>query len=224
MEALPNLAASMRYVPEPLISEQSSVINSIVSAYNQVYAVDSIIYKYAYALEVIQPSATGKIAIRFLKRKRVGSGRHPQLIQWYKSRGGRMLYTRLAPQEVIRKVKGYPLFAPVKDDVKILLKEARVIMEHREKVLDAIDNLRRQCAVMDAKSVKFLRVKAEEIQGLIPVLAERRAELMAEWKAGIEEAEAVVPRIGVGADKGDKRVSIIDRTRGTKHETHRGKR
>lgn len=227
MVKLPDMSGSMRYKPELLSSEQLLGNSALEGVYWAVYNVDSIIHQYAYALEIIQPGASGKIAIRFLKRKRAGSeGRHPQIVQWYKSsRSARFLYIRLKPQEAIKKIKGYPIFAPVKEDVKILLREAIALMAHREKILDAVDNLRRQCAVITTKSGKTQRSKMEQVQEFIPLLAERREELIAEWKTMMEMADQVVPRGDDAVERKDKpRMSVIDRTRGTKHETHRGNR
>ncbi len=226
MAELPDLSGSMRYKPELLTSEHVLGNSALGSLYGQIYGVDSIIFQYAYALEIIQPGATGKVAIRFLKRKRAGSeGRHPQIVQWYKSgRSGRFLYIRLKPNETLRKVKSYPIFAAVTEDVKILLREAIELMAHREKLLGTADNLRRQCTVMALKSAKTQRVKLGQVQEWLPLLAERREELKDEWREAVRMADEVLPRDSTVEDRTKPRIAVLDRTRGTKHETHKGNR
>ncbi len=132
MATWPDKSGSMRYRPEQLTIDNEQLQSAIDTCYTDLLKLDLVIEKYAYALELIQPSATGKMAIRFLKRPWGGAeGRHPQVVQWYKSRNGRFLYNRLKTNEVLRKVKGYPVFAPVKEDVKTILREAIAMIEHR---------------------------------------------------------------------------------------------
>ena len=182
--------------------------NHVATTFRQLYAMDLVIEEYAYALEIIQPSVAGKIAIRFLKRKRGGvEGRHPQFIQWFKSPSGRMLYERLAPSEVLRRVKSYSLFAQVRADVLELLREAIGVVAHREVVIRTLTNFRRQLVSMAALDALYIVEKGEQIRQWLPVLRDKRARVLSEWSARVAAADEGLPRDAVAAREKRPRVS-----------------
>ena len=212
----------MRYRPEQLQSDNEQLQMNIGNAYIDIYKLDRVIERYAYGLEIIQPSAPGKMAIRFLKRRWGGSpGRHPQIVQWYKSRNGRYLYTRLETNEVLRKVKGYPVFAPVKDDVKLLLREAIDLIEHREALLAAVNNFKRQLGSMFARNVAYAQHKREQIDDWLPALRTRREELLEQWHEGVAAADAGLPEDAVANPRQKPVIDMTGRTRGHLHKTKR---
>ncbi len=203
----PDKSGSMRYRPEPMTVAVEECARHVATSFRQLYALDLVIEEYAYALEIIQPSVAGKIAIRFLKRRSGGvEGRHPQFIQWYKSRSGRMLYTRLRSGEVVRRVKGYSLFAQVRGDVAELLVEAIAVVGHREVLVHAITNFRRQMASMAARDAVYIEGKAARIREWLPVLREKREKVLREWEAQVAAADAGLPRDAVVAQAKRPRV------------------
>lgn len=195
-----------------------------MQSYSELFQLDLLIHEYAYALEVIQPSnASGKIAIRYLKRQWGGSsGRHPQIIQWYKSsRSARFLYVRLKTNEALRRVKGYAIFAPVKEDVKTILREAIALIEHREALLTALNNLKRQIASMFVRNVDYMAEKKAQIDEWLPALVRKREELLEEWREAVAAADSALPPDAVPNPRKKPRVDITGRTRGVVHRTHR---
>ena len=222
MPTWPDKSGSMRYRPEQLTSDQEQLQSNIGTCYSELLRLDEVIERYAYALEIIQPSAPGKMAIRFLTRPWGGvDGRHPQVVQWYRSRNGRWLYNRLKTNEVLRKVKGYPVFAPVKDDVKTILREAIAMIDHREALLGAINNFKRQLGSMFARNNTYMAEKLDQIQEWLPALRDRREELLVLWRESVEAAEEGLPEDAVANPRKKPRVDLTGRTRGVVHETRR---
>jgi len=222
MAEWPDLGASMRYRPEPMTMDMVNGQRCIENVYMALFELDALIERYAYGLELIQPPAPGKMAIRFLKRPWGGvEGRHPQVVQWYRSRNGRWLYTRLKLGEVLRKVKGYPVFAPVKDDVKTLLAEALALIRHREAVLAAATNFRRQMGSIHARNVGFAEDKGRQIKDWLPLLLERREALVERGKVGAAAADVGLPEDAVANPRKRPRVDAAGRTRGSVHEVRK---
>lgn len=222
MSSWPDKSGSMRYRPEQLQIDNEQLQSNIGNAYKDIYKLDLVIERYAYGLEIIQPSAPGKIAIRFLKRRWGGAdGRHPQVVQWYRSRNGRYLYTRLETNEVLRKVKGYPVFAPVKDDVKVLLREALDLIDHREALLTAVNNFKRQLGSMFARNEGYMAHKREQIDEWLPALRDRRAELMDQWQENVAIADEGLPADAVANPRQKPVIDMTGRTRGHLHKTKR---
>ena len=194
----------------------------IVNCYNSIMQLDLIIEQYAYALEIIQPSVTGKIAVRFLKRPWGGAeGRHPQIIQWYKTRNDRFLYHRYKTTEVLNKVKTYPIFAPVEQDVKTLLREVIAMIEHREALLGSVNNFKRQLASMFKRNETHMQDKQTQITEWLPKLLDRREELIAEYKDAIQAAEDSLPPDAVSHASSRPRIDLTGRTRGDITPTNR---
>lgn len=220
MPKWPDKSGSMRYRPEQLTIDNKQLQYSIDNCYCELFNLDKCIEKYAYALELIQPNAPGKIAIRFLKRPWGGlPGRHPQLIQWYTSRNNRWLYTRLRSNETLRKVKGYPVFAPVKEDVKTLLREAISMIQHREALLSAVNNFKRQLASMFTKNVSYMEDKENQINLWLPALLDKREILLAQRQQAVEAAQRDLPEDAVANPGTRPRVDHTSRTRGRIHQT-----
>lgn len=220
MAAWPDKSGSMRYRPEQLTYCNEQLQMTICNCYAAIYKLDLLIEKYAYALEVIQPSVTGKIAIRFLKRPWGGvNGRHPQIVQWYKSTNGRFLYNRLKNNEALRHVKGYSVFAPVKEDVKTILREAISMICRREALLAAINNFKRQLGSMFSRNEVYMQTQLEQITEWLPALRNRREELLVQWRDGVLSAEMGLPEDAVANPLKKPRVDAIGQTRGHIHET-----
>jgi hypothetical protein len=204
----------MRDRPAQWTIDNKQLQSNIQACYFEIFKLDELIEMYAYALEIIQPSAPGKIAVRFLKRPWGGAeGRHPQIIQWYHSSNDRWLYNRLKLNEVMRKVKGYPVFAPVKDDVKTLLVEAIGMIKHREALLGAINNFKRQMSSMFARNQTYMDDKHKQIKEWLPVLRDRREELVKLWRESINAADEGLPNHAVANLRKKPRVDLMGRTR-----------
>ena len=224
MSTWPDKSGSMRYRPEPLTIDNQQLQLSIVNSYNAILKLDHIIEQYAYALEIIQPSVTGKIAVRFLKRPWGGTeGRHPQIIQWYKTRNDRFLYHRYKTNEVLNKVKKYPVFAPVEEDVKTILREVISQIEHREALLAAINNFKRQMASMFTRNESYMEEKQAQITEWLPKLNEKREQLILEWKESVAAAEQALPTDAVPHPSTRPRSDMTGRTRGEIHSTHKSR-
>lgn len=221
----PERSGSMRYRPERITSAEAEGGGIATQVIDQVYALDLVIEKYAYGLELIQPSAPGKIAVRFLQRRGGGgTGRHPVFIQWHKSANGYLLYTRYKPNEILRRVKTYTLMEPVAPDTRELIRHLKPIMEKRERLLETF--------YVMTKAMKSAQVRSEvsrerydkEIEDWLPLLLEKHKELKESWKSWLADAHEKLPLDAVPDSKKQPRYAIGGKTRPFKHPTHHPRR
>lgn len=224
MEEWPDLARSMRYPPEHLQVDNEQLNMLLVDMYMSLYRLDKTIQWFAYALEMVQPHAPGKIAIRFLKRPWGGTTghRHPQLVQWYRTTNRRWLYNRLKTNEALRKVKGYAVFAPVKVEIKIVLEEAIATINRREALYESINNFKRQLSSMLVRNDKYIDEQRALVKGWLGKLRVHRANLLERRLEAIMAAHAGLPEDAVADLRKVPRVDLAGRTRGHIHLTRRG--
>lgn len=220
----PNLARSMRYEPEHLKVDNEQLHLLIDHLYMSMYRLDRTIEWVAYALELVQPHAPGKIAIRFLKRPwgNTTGHRHPQIVQWYRSTNGRWLYNRLKTNEALRKVKGYPAFSPVKEEIKTILAEGIEMINRREGLYDLINNFKRQMSSSYVRNEAYVDEERALVKGWLEKLRVHRANVLERRLHSIFAASHGLPPDAVADLKKVPRVDIAGRTRGHVHATRRG--
>ncbi|AOZ11127.1 hypothetical protein BKK80_34790 (plasmid) [Cupriavidus malaysiensis] len=195
------------------------------SVYKAVYELDCTLASHVYALELLQPSTAGKTSVRFLKRSRGdGSGRHPQFVQWYKSKGGKLLYKRLKRQDVLRQVKTFGPFGGVEDDVKAMVREIQRMMEIRENLLRVVDNLRQKAKLIVGISEKTRMAKDARVTLIVPALVARRAEMQRAHRAQLRAADEALPVDATETLGTRPGISRVGRTRGKLHPTTKGRR
>ena len=217
----------MRFRPQPMTEATQFGTQIVSTAYSSIYEMDKVLEHYAYALEIIQPTESpGKIGLRFLRRRYGGAGpaRHPQIVQWYRSRNNRWLYHRLELSEVLRKVPSYTVFQPVREDVKTLLREVIRLMKHREANLATLHNFSRQAASLAAGNAVFNTDKKDQILDWLPLLKEKRERLIAESRQAVALADAALPTDVVPSSASAPRVSRTGSVRGRLNQTARRSR
>lgn len=225
MEDWPELGGSMRYEPEHLKVDHQQLNMLMEHMYMSLYKLDRTIEWFAYALQMVQPHAPGKITIRFLKRPWGGTTghRHPQLVQWYRTSNGRWLYNRLKTNEALRKVKGYAVFAPVKEEIKIVLEEAISTINRREALFDAINNFKRQLSSMLVRNEKYVEEQRAIAKDWLGKLRLHRANVLERRLQAIMAASQGLPPDAVADMRKVPRVDLAGRTRGHIHLTRRGR-
>lgn len=185
---------SLRYMPEFGEADQLANFDAIRNMQKTVMDIDATIFRYAQALEAVQPPTQGKIAIRFLKRQWGDSdSRHPQFVQWHKSTTGRWLYTRLKPGEVLRKLKNYGVFAITRDDAREILIQARTLVELRDSLMKSLGITKRSMAMHASKAQTAAAPYKDLIEQLIPKLEDRRVEIIMNNRDAKEYAAEVLP-------------------------------
>jgi hypothetical protein len=212
----PIKAGSLRFRPEPLEDDAVALKTALSDVYESVHQSDLAIEYYAYALEIIQPTdSPGKISVRYLKRAWGGvPGRHPQFVQWYRSRNGRWLYHRLKATEVIRKVPRYAVFEPIKHDLKLLLRETIGLIERREAAVAMLNKIRKQVRSIGLSTGRLNTDKKDQILDWLPLLKEKRERLIAESRQAVALADAALPTDVVPSSASAPRVSRTGSVRG----------
>lgn len=222
MEKWPDRSGSMRYRPERVESAETEGSKAISDIVARVHALDLVIEKFAYALELIQPSAPGKIAIRFLKRPFKGaSGRHPTFIQWYRSPDMQFRYVRYKPAEILRRVKTTTLFQPSMADVRELIQEVRPLIERREKLLETLHSYERVLKSASTRALDYARKSDEEIERWLPLILEKTRRLWEDWQDWIQAADEQLPDDLVADEAEEPRIAPGGMTRAHIHPTHR---
>lgn len=208
---------SLRYLPVLGEADQLSGYSAMKLAFEQVMDIDKTIFRFAQALEVVQPPAPGKISIRFLKRRSGETdSRHPTFIQWFQGTSGRWLYERLKPAEVLRKLKSYSAFQLTREDARQVLVEARHLVELRESLVKDVGNLKRTLAMHAAKT----KIAAEPYKALIekklPQMEIRRAEIILGVRQAKQFAVNELPEDAIADTASMPKTHPKGRTRGTR--------
>ena len=191
----PDKSGSMRYRPTRQQVEQDRLILSTRAIYQTLYELDLLIEKYAYALEILQPSIDGKIAVRYLQHRGITSdSRHPTFIQWKQTKNGKLLYERIQSNEVILRIPRSTVFNLIRDIMKDLLQTQRGLIEKRQGTLDLIANFRRTVGIQTALHNKNIQSHNAVIdEKLKSILRERNANLD-EYVQTLREVEEIIDK------------------------------
>ena len=219
----PIKAGSLRFRPELLEEDAVAFKSALSDAYESVYQLDLVIERYAYAIEIIQPTdSPGKISVRYLKRTWGGvPGRHPQFVQWYRSRNDRWLYHRLKCNEVLRHVPRYRVFDPIKHDLKLLLRETITLIEGREAGVATLRKMARQTRSIQGSAGRVNAEKKDQILDWLPLLKEKRELLIAQSRQAVAQANAVLPGDAAPTSSSSPRVSRSGSVRGRLNQSVR---
>lgn len=110
-------------------------VSDLTAAWDAVLTLDILIFKYAHLLDRIQPSAQGKLGIRFERSAVPASdGRKPIWVQWHRSatRPGRSWdYKKLDQKSVLRARRRYGPFLATEGRVVEVVRELSYLMDRR---------------------------------------------------------------------------------------------
>jgi hypothetical protein len=212
---------SLRYLPLLGEADQLSGYNALKTAYEGVMEMDKTIFRFAQALEMVQPPAPGKISIRFLKRRSGETdSRHPTFIQWFQGNSGRWLYNRLKPADVLRRQKSYSAFLLTKEDAREILIQARHLVELRESLQKDIGNMKRTLAMHSAKARIASDPYRELIEKRLPEIQAKRAEIILDVRDAKKFAIQELPEEAMADTQTMPKTHPKGRTRGTRTLTH----
>lgn len=110
-------------------------LSDLTAAWDAVLTLDLLIFKYAHLLDRVQPSAPGKLGVRF-ERSAIPAtdGRKPIWVQWFRTtsrRGRNWDYKRLDQKSVLRSRKRYGPFASTEAMVAEVVRELSYLMDRR---------------------------------------------------------------------------------------------
>lgn len=212
---------SLRYLPLLGESDQLDGYAALKQAFEGVMEMDKTIFRYAQALEAVQPPAPGKISIRFLRRRSGDTdSRHPTFIQWFQGDSGRWLYNRLKPGDVLRRLKSYSAFQLTRDDARDVLIQARHLVELRESLLKDVGNMKRTLAMHATKARAASLPYAELIEKRLPEIEARRAQIILDVREAKRFAVDELPTEALADAETIPKIHPKGRTRGTRTLTH----
>lgn len=188
-ELWPEKSGSMRYSPTQLQLEQGVLLLGVKRIYQDIYELDLNIQQFAYALEILQPSIEGKISIRFLQNRGSDSdSRHPTFIVWRKSKGGRYLYERVKPDKILMQIPRSAVFSKIRNTLKALLEDIRVMLGRRESALQAITTFRKQVGMQTVLNKQANSDFDIKIRKLLPQVKAERDENLQNYVDVLEDA------------------------------------
>ena len=191
----PDKSGSMRYRPTRQQVEQDRLILSTRAIYQTLYELDLLIEKYAYALEILQPSIDGKIAVRYLQHRGIASdSRHPTFIQWKQTKNGKLLYERIQANEIIHRIPRSTVFNLIRDSLKELLQTQRGLIEKRQATLDLIANFRRTVGIQTALHSKSIESHNSEIDAKLKAILRERNANLDEYVQTLREVEEIIDK------------------------------
>lgn len=212
---------SLRYLPLLGEADQLSGYSALKTAYEGVMEMDKTIFRFAQALEMVQPPAPGKISIRFLKRRSGETdSRHPTFIQWFQGESGKWLYNRLTPADVLRRQKSYSAFLLTKEDAREILIQARHLVALRESLQKDIGNMKRTLAMHSAKARIASDPYRELIEKRLPEIQAKRAEIILDVREAKKFAVQELPDEAIADTHTMPKTHPKGRTRGTRTLTH----
>lgn len=191
--------------------EQAHYSNSVLvlgQMYASLEAIDLLARRYGVMLDKLQPSAHGKLTIRFLvpdQRAQKGKGkllgRRPVIVRWRKTKdkelaarkGTRLTtYERLTPGEALLRQRRTGPFEPTFDQCRTVLKVLVELLNRRAAVFKAIHNANAaytRLVPLERRRELLLTEQAEKWE---PLVEQTKAQAQAAWRRIMEEVDALL--------------------------------
>lgn len=190
MPALPSRfpfpVAGLGPLPLPPEVRFNQVVAAVARLFETVAAIDDRLFFIARLLDRSQPSASGKLSVRFRRaRSRTADGQVPVFVSWHRPPGSRAWNSKLLPPAgILRKAKIDRLFRATHRHVPPILREARRLMARRESLLKIVDVAHRTMVLNTGlgrrdveRSREFYAAMEPQVEAtLAQALADHRAE------------------------------------------------
>ena len=170
--------------PEPLppsfwYNQSNGVLASLFQA---VFEIDTELFHIAHLLDRAQPSADGKVSIRFRRaRQRTADGQIPVFVRWRRPPGSRAWHAVVLPSStILRQAKRDGLFRATYANVPPLLRDARSLMARRASLLQIVDLARRTMALNTGLANKQVRLAREAYKVREPQIEAARLKALAD--------------------------------------------
>ena len=187
--------------PEPLppavrYNQASQVLSGLFQA---IFEIDTELFHIAHLLDRAQPSADGKLSVRFRRaRHRTADGQTPVFVRWHRPPASRAWHAKVLPAaSILRQAKRDGLFRATYANVPPLLRDARSLMARRASLLQIVDLARRTMALntgLASKQVRAARevfkVREPQIEAARMKALEDHAERMATRSAALVPARS----------------------------------
>jgi hypothetical protein len=178
--------------PEPLppVAQYARADEVLSGLFQSIFEIDTELFHIAHLLDRAQPSADGKVSIRFRRsRQRTVDGQAPVFVRWHRPPASRAWHAKVVPAAtILRQAKRDGLFRATYSNVPPLLRDARSLMARRASLLQIVDLARRTMALNTGLANKQVRLPREVYK-----LRERQIEA-ARTKALADHAERMATR------------------------------
>ena len=182
--------SGMGPLPEILLRQAGNAATAAQSAIDSIYSLDRLLVHFGHLLDLLQPSAPGKLAVRFPRTQtRLDDERAPVLGAWYPV-GSRWFFRPLADQnKVLRARKKYGPFRGTYTEVGEVLVQIRELLRRR-RALARMSIAAPRALQLTAAQARAFAIKAEaDWTELLPIVQERRREAISLWHAVAEQKE-----------------------------------
>ena len=165
-------------LPRPPEHRMNLAIAGLAGLFEAVVAIDDQLVHIAHLLDRSQPSAEGKLSVRFRRaRGKTVEGQKPVFVRWSRPPGSRAWKAKvLASTGILRKAKVDGLFRPTRDVVRDLLIEARSLMVRRASLLRLVDVAQRSMSLNAGLARKQVCASSELYLRLEPEIEATRAQ------------------------------------------------
>lgn len=173
--------------PLPLWPEVrfNQAISGLAGLFETIAAIDDRLVHIAHLLDRSQPSADGKLSVRFRRaRAKTIDGQVPVFVRWSRPPGSRAWQAKvLPPDRILQKAKVDRLFRPTHHFVRPLLAEARSLMARRASLLKIADVAHRTMNLNAGLARKQVRLSEQRYEELEPQVEATRAQALADYYA-----------------------------------------
>ncbi len=165
--------------PAVRYGQASQVLSGL---FESIVEIDTELYRIAHLLDRAQPSADGKLAVRFRRaRHRTADGQVPVFVRWHRPPGSRAWHAKVLPAAtILRQAKRDGLFRATFANVPPLLRNARSLMVRRASLLKIVDLAQRTMALNTGLANKQVRLAREVYKLREPQIEAARSKALAD--------------------------------------------
>ena len=179
-------------LPMPPEVRLQSVMAGVFALFEVIADIDERLVYIARLLDRSQPSASGKLSVRFRRaRAKTSDGQTPVFVRWSRPPGSRAWHSKvLPPAGILRQAKSERLFAPTHHYVRPLLREARALMAQRASLLRIEESAHSGIRLNTGKARKLVAASSELYALLEPQIEASRAKALADYNEAKAEKVA----------------------------------
>lgn len=160
-------------------------ITTVTDIQQRIDGLDVAIKRHGKILDLIQPNAPGKISIRHMKLHG-GGPTNPQFVIWKWTPTGRKLnriihYRLVKSEDVHRFVKGYGPFNGTQNDVRLLIKDIKRLMERRKMLVGILGRLAQAAGTALRHADSTLNAIRTEFETEVLDMHQRHIARLAAW-------------------------------------------
>lgn len=160
-------------------------LRDLTAAWDAVLTLDILIFKYAHLLDRIQPSAQGKLGVRF-ERSAVPAtdGRKPIWVQWHRTsaRAGRTWdYKKLEQKAVLRARRRYGPFRATEARVVEVVRELSYLMDRRAALVKVLTSAFVPVRYLLGVNARVAAAKGYQFQRWKPKIESTRRTAIERW-------------------------------------------